>query len=321
MSVRSLVKKKWPSVCALILNWNGKELTANCVQSVLKSDYPHLRVVVIDNGSTDGSISALRRTFHKQIEILENKKNIGYARGFNVGFEYGFEIRNTDYCLVMNNDTIIDTCAIRELVRVAETDLRIGFVTGKVYFHDMPNILQTVGKKKDAIRWNGEHIGYGEKDIGQYDNERELHFADDIFTLVSRRLYEQIGGYDPTFFLQGEEYDWQARAKNAGYKIMYTPKAKLWHKVSMTLGKDSALKAYYDARNPMLVVLLHKPDYFFRQYFWHHLRESILRSSLVYMKHGRITPAMAKWQGLISGVRWGVKKKKLTFKHLFRSPF
>ena len=69
------------------------------------------------------------------------------------------------------------------------------------------------------------------------------------------------------FFLQAEEYDWQARAKKLGYKIMYTPHAKLWHKESMTIGKHSALKAYYDARNPMLVILLHKSPDFFRKYF------------------------------------------------------
>jgi GT2 family glycosyltransferase len=313
--------KRAPTVYVLILNWNQKQITIDCVESVLESHYTDFEVVVLDNGSTDGSASALRTRFGKGIEVIENGTNLGYARGFNVGLKYAFESSNADYALVMNNDTIIDPYAITELVRVADADAKIGFVTGKVYYYNMTNILQTVGKENDPIRWNGDHIGCGEQDLGQYDEVRELHFADDIFTLASKHLYDEIRGYDPMFFLQGEEYDWQARAKNAGYKIMYTPRAKLWHKVSMTLGKDSALKAYYDARNPMLVVMLHKPQCFFRRYFWNHLRKDIMYSSLIYVKQGRITPAMAKWQGLMSGLKWGIRKKKLTIKHVVGNPF
>jgi GT2 family glycosyltransferase len=302
-------------VYVLILNWNHKEITIECVESVLKSAYPKFRIVVIDNGSTDGSVGAFRARFAKCIDVIENKTNLGYAQGFNVGLKYGFEEKRADYCLVMNNDTVISPESITALVQLAKTDNTIGFVTGKVYYYDKPMLLQTVGKENHAIFWNGNHIGNGEEDTGQYDCIRELHFADDIFTLVSKHLYFAIGGYNPLFFLQGEEYDWQARAKSAGFKIFYTHKAKLWHKVSMTLGKDSTLKSYYDARNPMLVILLHKPVPFFRRYLRYHFLFRILRSSLIYLKRGRLSPALAKWQGFFSGVGWGLRNKKLTLRH------
>lgn len=307
--------KSSPLVYVLILNWNGKKLTIDCVSSVLKSDYPDFRVVVIDNGSTDGSTTALRKQFGSSITVLENTENLGYARGFNVGLAYAFVRNNADYCLVMNNDTIIDQKAMSELLKVAVTDNAIGFVTGKVYYYNEPLVLQTVGKKQDPIRWNGDHIGTGEVDHGQYDRVVELHFADDIFTLVSRRLFMETGGYNPMFFLQGEEYDWQARAKKLGYRIMFTPRAKLWHKVSVTLGKDSASKAFYDARNPMLVVLIHRDPQFFKSYFWYHVRQNILRSSLIYLKRGDLTAAIAKWQGFFSGLGWGFRNYEFTLKH------
>jgi len=308
--------KRHPLVCVLILNWNRWQVTSDCIASVLKSTYPNFRVVVIDNGSTDNSVSALRARFGDRIKIIENETNLGYARGFNAGLMYGFVQTSADFCLVMNNDTIIDSRSVSELVKVAVTDNKIGFTTGKVYYYDNPNTLQTVGKYEHPIRWNGDHIGNREEDKGQYDKVIELHFADDIFTLISKSLYEDIGGYDPMFFLQGEEYDWQARAKKRGYRIMYTPFAKLWHRESMTIGRDSALKAYYDARNPMLVVLLHKSPLFFRKYFWFHLRIRVIRSSLVALKHYRIAVGLAKWQGFFSGLLWGIKKKKLTLRHL-----
>jgi GT2 family glycosyltransferase len=307
--------KRYPLVYVLVLNWNGKELTIECVDSILHSDYPRFKVVVIDNGSTDGSAWALRDRFGIQIDVIENGSNLGYAQGFNVGLRYAFVDMGADFCLVMNNDTIIDSKAIKEMVNIAEHEDDIGFVTGKVYYYDEPDVFQTVGMQEDAVRWFGEHIGAREQDIGQYDEVSERAFADDVFTLIRKQLYSETGGYNPVFFLQSEETDWQARAKKLGYRIVYTPHAKLWHRVSVTLGLDSALKAFYDARNPMLVILLHKPAAFFRRYFWVHFSRDIARSSLVYLKQGRLTPALAKWQGLFSGIKWGLKSKRLTLGH------
>jgi GT2 family glycosyltransferase len=307
--------RKLPLVYVLILNWNGKSLTIECVESVLKSDYPNFKILVIDNGSIDGSADALVKRFGGRIKIIENGKNLGYARGFNVGLSYAFGRERSEYCLIMNNDTVIDRSAISEYVKVAESHEKIGFVTGKVYYYDNPNILQTVGKREHPVRWSGGHIGKGEEDRGQYDMMCERYFADDIFTLVSRRLFEDTGGYDPMFFLQSEEYDWQARAKKFGYRIVYTPRAKIWHKESMTIGRDSARKAYYDARNPMLVVLLHKSPDFFRKYFWLHVHQDIVLSSLRYLKHFRISVAIAKVRGLITGLLWGMRSKRLTLRH------
>jgi GT2 family glycosyltransferase len=191
----------------------------------------------------------------------------------------------------------------------------IGFVTGKVYYFDRPDVLQTVGKYEDPIRWNGEHIGNREKDLGQYDQVAERIFVDDIFTLVRRSVYEKVGGYDTAFAFQAEEYDWQARANKIGFKIYYTPLAKIWHKESMTIGKNSAFKAFYDARNPMLVILKHKSPDFYRKYFWQHFRRGVLRSSLLCLKYFRIGVALAIWRGFASGVIYGFKQHLFTIRH------
>lgn len=306
---------KMPCVYVLILNWNGKELMKDSLSSYLENDYANFEVVMIDNGSTDDSVEYVKRNFPKVI-ILQNEKNLGYSGGFNVGLDYAFNRNNADYVLISNNDVKADQKVISELVKVAETDEKIGFVTGKVYYYDHPNILQTVGKKEDPIRWNGDHMGNREKDTGQFDEVNERFFVDDIFTLVRKNMYKEIGGYDTTFFLQCEEYDWQARAKKKGYRIMFIPLAKIWHKDSMTLGKTSPLKAYYDARNPMLVILKHKSPKFFRRYFWLHLRKDILKCSLkIVLKELEIKKAYKIWAGFFSGMWWGIKNKKFTIRH------
>ena len=306
------------SIIVLILSYNGKHLLEDSISSYITNDYPNFEVFVIDNGSTDGTKEWVDNNY-PNVFVLRTEINLGYSGGFNFGLNYAFNIKNADYVLITNNDVKADRKVISELVKIAETDQMIGFVTGKAYYFDKPDILQTVGKYEDPVRWNGEHIGNREVDTGQYDKISERIFTDDIFTLVSRRLFLEIGGYDTTFRFQAEEYDWQARAKKLGYKIYYTPFAKIWHKESMTIGKSSAFKAYYDARNPMLVILKHKPPEFFRTYFWQHFKRGVFRSSLVAFKHLKPNVSLAIWRGFISGVIWGLKHRQFSVRHFIKA--
>jgi GT2 family glycosyltransferase len=307
-----------PKVFILILSYNGKHLLDESISSYFTNDYPNFEIVVIDNGSNDGTQEWMQSTFPNE-RILRTDKNLGYSGGFNLGLDYAFNQKGADYVLITNNDVKADSKVISELVKVARTDPMIGFVTGKVYYYDQPDTLQTVGKKEDHIRWNGDHIGNKEVDKGQYENVSERIFADDIFTLVSRKLYMDTGGYDTTFRFQAEEYDWQARAKKLGYKIFYTPHAKIWHKDSMTIGKRSAFKAFYDARNPMIVVLKHRSTDFFRRYFWQHLKTGVLKASLVSLKRIRPSVSMAIWRGFISGLLWGFRNKRFSIRHFIKA--
>jgi len=305
-------------VIVLILSYNGKNLLEDSISSYLTNDYPSFEVVVIDNGSTDGTKEWVMHNY-PGVFILRTEKNLGYSRGFNFGLDYAFNKKNADHVLITNNDVKADYKVISELVKVIETDPIIGFVTGKVYFYKQPDTLQTVGKHEDPVRWNGEHIGDREIDNGQYDQVAERIFADDIFILVSRKLYSDTGGYDTTFRFQAEEYDWQARAKKLGFKIFYTPYAKIWHKDSMTIGKNSAFKAYYDARNPMLIILKHKSPEFFRKYFWQHLKKDVIKSSLVTLKQFRPTVSFAIWRGFTSGLIWGFRNKQFSGRHFIKA--
>jgi len=311
-----MIKNDSPKVVVLILSYNGKHLLEESVPSYLANTYSNFTVTVIDNGSNDDTPAFLKK-YYPEVNLIRIEKNQGYSGGFNIGLNNAFVTAEADYALVTNNDVKADNHVIEELVKVAQTNPMIGFVTGKVYYYENPDILQSVGKKEDPVRWNGGHIGNKERDEGQYDFISERFFADDIFTLVTRKLFFDTGGYDITFRFQCEEYDWQARGKALGYNIYYTPYAKIWHKESMTIGKNSSFKAYYDARNPMLVILKHKPPDFFKRYFWKHFIKDIFQGSLVVViKEFRVTFAFKMWQGFISGIIWALKNKKLTWKHI-----
>ncbi len=307
-----------PKVIVLILSYNGKELLEESVSSYLANDYPNFEVVVIDNGSNDGTSEYVKKEF-PEVTLLRIDNNRGYSGGFNYGLKYAFDKKEADYVLITNNDVKADKKVITELVKVARKDDKIGFVTGKVYYYDKPNILQTVGKYSDPVTWKGGKIGNKVEDKGQFEHIKERDFCDDIFWLVNSELYYKTGGYDTNFFLQAEDYDWQARAKQLEYKIMYTPHAKIWHKDSYTIGSRSALKAYYDARNPMLVILKHKSADFFRKYFWVHFLKHVFKGSFkIIIKNFEVKKAYKVWAGFLSGVLWGVNNRKFTLEHFIK---
>ena len=307
-------KTKHPYVIVLILSYNGKELLDDSISSYLRNDYINFNVVVIDNGSTDGTKDYVESKWNN-VEVLRLDQNKGYSGGFNFGLDYAFNKKNADFVLITNNDVVADKKIISSLTDVTKKDEKIGFVTGKVLFFDNPKIIQTAGKTEDKIRLNGPDIGFNQTDNGQYDYICEIPFADDIFILVSKELFFKVGGYDETFFLQAEQFDWQIRAKNNNFKIFYTYKAFLYHKESMTIGKISAEKEYYNTRNSMIVILKHKEPLFFKRYLWNHFLYRVVYKSLKSIFQFQIKTSLYVFLGFFSAIKWGFINKKFTIKH------
>jgi GT2 family glycosyltransferase len=303
----------WPLVAVLTLNWNGRQWLGECVRSILALDYPNLMAVVIDNGSTDGSQEYVGSEF-PTVHLIENGANLGYARGFNAGLEYGYA-QGAEFFLIMNNDAVIDRSAAKELVQTALSEPAAGFVSGKVYWHERPDVLQTVGKRGDGVHWNGTHIGAGEVDHGQFDQVAERAFMDDIFTLVSRRLYEQVGGYDPQFFLQGEEFDWQVRAKRHGWRLYFTPHARLWHHGSLSMGgRGSPTSEYFFVRNSVLVMARHAGLRRFIRFYLTIARAHLVGLLKVIIRRDapNFRSRLAAVCGLFDGTLWLVHRKPAT---------
>ena len=292
----------------MLLNWNGGADLLDCVRSVKQMNYSALTVLVVDNGSTDESVRMLARD-HPDITILANGRNLGYARGFNTGLTYAYD-HGADYFLIMNNDTIIDRDALTELVRVAQSDPAIGFVTGKVYWHSKPGVLQSAGRCDDPDIMVGLHVGADEIDNGQYDQVRDYNFVDDVFLLVRRAVYETVGGYDPDFFLYYEETDWCARVRRAGFRIVYTPKSKIWHK-GMVGGQNMPLspqRIYFLQRNALLFMKKNASRPQWRHWCWHLTRTAPI-TILRYIKHGECAYVAAYCRAVLSGLVWLLRSR------------
>ena len=256
----------------VILNWNGKKDTLECLESLEKLQIANckLQIVVVDNGSTDGSVEAiqnetLRLRSGQELKIIENKENLGFAEGNNVGIKYALE-NGADDTVLLNNDTLVDKNLIEELLRMAESETQIGVVSPKIYFapgfefhkdryqeNERGKVLWYAGGKMDWQNILASHRGVDEVDKGQYDQPEETDFATGCCVLIKKEVFEKIGLLDKKYFAYWEDTDFCQRAKRAGFKVVYAPNAILWHKNASSSGRPgSVTHVYFQTRNRLL---------------------------------------------------------------------
>ena len=221
-----------PQIFILILNWNGKEDTAECLESLKEIDYPNFEIFVIDNHSSDNSVEYLERRY-PNVTIIENETNFGFAEGNNIGIRRAMD-DGADYVLLLNNDTIVDPNFLTELVDHAERHHNTGFAGPKIYFQNYAgrsDIIYSAGALFDLNKGISSSIGWGEIDQRQYEETREVDSLSGCCLLVRKRLINDVGLLDPAFFTYWEEADWCIRGHKAGYSSLYVPTSIIWHKV------------------------------------------------------------------------------------------
>jgi len=242
-----------PSIWIVVLNWNGLADTLACLQSLAQLQYGAHRILVVDNGSIDGSVDALRNGIPGAgIEILEAGRNLGYAGGNNVGIRYALD-RGADFILVLNNDTTVDPRLLDELVGAADRHPEAGcFGPWIFYMHD-PERLWFAG-----AAWNSELVAFASpgKDLLASDMPAETTPTDYVCgaaLFMRASLARQIGLLDERFFLVYEESDWCCHARRAGIECLMVPAARIWHKVGSSFGSEaSPLRTYFSTRNSLL---------------------------------------------------------------------
>ena len=251
-------------VTIIILNWNGKEDTIECLESLKHITYLNYEILLVDNGSTDGSVECFRERY-PEMEIIENGENLGFAEGNNVGIRKAMD-EGVDYVLLLNNDTVVDPEFLGELVTVAEGDEKIGIVGPKIYYYKYngrKDVIWFAGGK--VLRRIGQpfHDGLHEIDKGQYDKMKNVGFITGCALLIKKEVIDKIGLLDIDYFAYFEDLDYNIKASKTGYSIVYSPKAKVWHKGSSTSGFMSPTYMYFHTRNRILFVKknAHKFDF------------------------------------------------------------
>jgi GT2 family glycosyltransferase len=255
---------EYPSVYIIILTWNDKACVLECIESMLKQDYPNYKTIVVDNASVDGSQEAIRLQY-PQVHLIANTENLGFAGGNNVGLDYALK-EGADWTIIINNDTIVAPDMVSELMKAA---LEYGAdMAGPMMYYYPPKgqgneVIWYAGGVINYFKGKAAHIGIRELDKGQYQGVRETGYVTGCCILTSRRLLEKIGLMDTGFKpIYAEDADWSAKAAKAGFKLIFVPDALLWHKVTASSGGGlTPFKVYYKIRNNLKFFRRHAKFY------------------------------------------------------------
>ena len=240
-----------PSVSIIILNYNGREDTLACLRSMEHLTYPNVQVIVVDNGSTDGSVEAFRAQ-HPRFTLIETGANLGFTGGNNVGIRHAQE-QGADYIMLLNNDTVVAPDMLDVMVAVMEANPGVGVTGPTIYYYDAPETIWSAGGGIDWSRGLTWMIGIDEEDKAQFGlSPRSVDFVTGCAILARREVWQKVGLLDDKFFMYYEETEWCVRARRAGFDIMHVPSAMVWHKISKEQRAASTRTYYYMTRNRLL---------------------------------------------------------------------
>ena len=247
------------SVNLFVLNWNGRDLTLDCLSSLEKVIYPNVKIHIIDNGSSDNSVVSIRNKF-PDYEIIELAENHGFAKGNNTGFQSVKQ--KADYTIFLNNDTIVDPNFIDPLVNELEAISNVKQTAPKIFYEDKKEYIWFAGGIISL--WTGviRHSGIRKKDSSKFSQKRKIDYATGCCVCMRTVDFESIGMFDESFLLYGEDVDLSLRFSNQGGEILFVPESKIWHKVSASLGGQSAFgKWKRKLSGKMKLVRKHIPGY------------------------------------------------------------
>jgi GT2 family glycosyltransferase len=290
-----------PRVDVITLTWNQWRDTLECLESLSHLTYPNHRIILVDNGSTDETVEAVRERF-PEVELIVNKKNLGFQRGFNAGIRRALDT-GAEFVFVINNDTSVSPNILDELIKYAEP-IEVGMVSPKIYYASDPERIWSVGGDCSPITFEMTHKGDNQLDRGQWEKVINRDFLVGCAILIKRSTLETIGlfdtGYHPIYY---EDVDLCVRARRAGFRLLLVPSAKMWHKVSASGGGSGSPRERY-------LMARHSVRYF-RKYVrgWRWLIVgpyrfgSAIKTTLRLAGQRRPDSIGAYWRGLYDGLK------------------
>jgi GT2 family glycosyltransferase len=301
--------ESYPSVSIVVVNFNGRELLKQCLLTLSKTDYPNYEIVVVDNASTDGSLTEIKRSFgsDSHIKIVENTENVGHAEGCNIGAQ----MTKGQYLVFLDSDTEFNAENwLWELVKVMENDGSVGLAQAKLVLAEDKRCLDYVCVAVDALgTWAAT---YGSKEEELKENF-EILAASSGCCIVRREVFNQAGGFDADYFIYDDDTDLSLRARLLGYRILFVPSALVIHRSGVLRGVAGST-LYHSSKNRVRTVL---KNYELRNVWW---RFSVLTFftfmvSVGFLALKKTDEAKATMKGLASPIKDFQKiwKKRLLF--------
>lgn len=244
-----------PPVGVVIVNHDLKDSLRETLQSFRKINYPDLKIVVSDNASTDGSQEMMRTEF-PEVHLLAHETEQGYARAASLGM--ASLVDRTKYIFSTTNDVIVDPELINVLVDFAEKNPSAGVLGTKIYFHNRPGMLWHAGGRIHPLHGHSYHFGWERRDHPRYDRVRDCDYVTGCGFLLRSEALRRVGFLREDFVFYSEDAELCYRIREAGYRIIYVPAAKMWHKTGTTLAKNRPVQLRYSTRNSLALLQEHK---------------------------------------------------------------
>ena len=248
-------------ICIVLLNYNGKNDTLECIDSLKKLNHDNYDILLVDNGSSDNSLSEIKAK-HSDILFLDNIKNLGFAEGNNRGIAFALE--KYDALLILNNDTIVDKNLLRSFEDFSKENPK-SVLGAKIYQYYNRDLFDHIGGMWNPRKAKFDLVGAGFKeDHKSFESPISLDYICGCALFAKTEAFKSIGLFDPRFFLFWEESDFCKRAKANGFDVQLCPSAKLWHKVSASFTGGKPHTTYFWWRNRLLWMEknLSRPDFF-----------------------------------------------------------
>lgn len=305
-------------IAVIVVNWNGRELTSRCLETLQASEMRPCRVIVFDNGSADGSVEWIRQSFPES-EVLESENNLGFTGANNAAIRHALR-DEIEAVWILNNDTEVHPGCLERLSQCLQTDALIGAVGPKILYADPPHRIWYGGAKLNPFSFRAPHSNIGrEKGFGPSQPE-EVDFITGCSLLIRREAIEKVGVFDDSYFAYGEDLDWCIRAKKAGFRLVYVPTAIIWHKVAASLRKNamagqrgtaSPLAHYLHCRNTLWVMRRHarRPGQLLIAASLFLFRQLPVFAGMLLL--GRFKKAIARGKGLFEGLFFRLTSQKL----------
>lgn len=233
---------------AVVVNWNLKQDTISCVESLLAAGKIPEQIIVVDNGSTDGSVPALRAQFGPLLTIIESPENLGFAGGCNLGIQCVLD-QGANWVLLLNNDAYVAPNFLTEMENAVEKDKNLSIIGPVILYHDFPDRIWYFGNRLIPGLLATYRLYRGHTYHGQFPSLVPVDFVNGCGMLVKSDVFKRIGFFDTAYFMYGEEVDFCWRARAAGFRPAVATQAKMWHKVSASSNRDKPASRYLRIRN------------------------------------------------------------------------
>lgn len=227
-----------PRVLIIIVNWNGRDDLIELLASIKNLNYPkdNYKIMVIDNGSSDGSQTAISQSF-PDAYLLENKRNIGYVKAVNQGIANSLNMA-VDYIWIFNNDVTVEENSLKILVEVGQTDEKIGVIAPVVYSYKNPEVIENIGYQINFWIGRLKKLKFGRDVFQNYDDKyAEVDSQLGCSTLIKSAVFKMVGNFQAIYNLYFEETDFNIRARKKGFQVVVVKDAKVWHKTASTMNK------------------------------------------------------------------------------------